>query len=118
MFYTDLSFFLTSIRGLSIALMGLIVTVMGVSAFAASIPLGVLAGKYGRWRLHIVGIVMASAIIAVFALTTNIAVLLAAAVAEGIARRLSRSQRMHCLWIKPKKTAGPALIRCLVLFRV
>ncbi len=85
MFYTDLSFFLTSVQGLSIPLMGLIVTVMGVSAFVASIPLGIVADKYGRKRLHIVGNIMASAIIAVFALTTNIAVLLAAAVAEGIA---------------------------------
>jgi MFS family permease len=85
MFYTDLSFFLTSVQGLSIPTMGLIVTVMGVSAFGASIPLGIVADKYGRKRLHIVGNVMASAIIAVFALTTNIAVLLAAAVAEGIA---------------------------------
>jgi len=85
MFYTDLSFFLTSVQGLSISLMGLIVTVMGVSAFVASIPLGVLADKYGRKRLQIISNVMASAIIAVFALTTNVAVLLAAAVVEGIA---------------------------------
>jgi len=80
MFYTDLSFFLTSVQGLAIPLMGLIVTVMGVSTFMASIPLGVAADKYGRKRLHIVGNVMASAIIAVFALTTNVAVLLVAAV--------------------------------------
>jgi MFS family permease len=85
MFYTDLSFFLTSIQGLSIPIMGLIVTVMGVSAFGASIPLGVAADKYGRKRLYIVGNIMASAIIAVFALTSNVAILLAAAVAEGIA---------------------------------
>ena len=85
MFYTDLSFFLTSVQGLSIPLMGLIVTVMGLSTFGASIPLGILADKYGRKRLHIVGNIMASTIIAVFALTTNIGVLLAAAVAEGIA---------------------------------
>ena len=85
MFYTDLSFFLTSVQGLSIPTMGLIVTVMGVAAFGASIPLGIVADKYGRKRLHIIGNIMASAIIAVFALTTNIAVLLAAAVAEGIA---------------------------------
>ena len=85
MFYTDLSFFLTSVQGLSIPLMGLIVTVMGVSTFVASIPLGIVADKYGRKRLHIVGNIMASAIIAVFALTTNIGVLLVAAVGEGIA---------------------------------
>jgi MFS family permease len=65
--------------------MGLIITVMGVSTFVASIPLGVAADKYGRKRLHIIGNIIASAIIAVFALTTNIGVLLVAAVAEGIA---------------------------------
>jgi MFS family permease len=85
MFYTDIAFFLTSVQGLSIPLMGLIVTVMGLSTFIASIPLGVAADKYGRKRLYIIGNIMASAIIAVFALTTNIGVLLAAAVAEGIA---------------------------------
>ena len=85
MFYTDISYFLTSVQGISIPLMGIIVTVMGISTFASSIPLGVAADKYGRKRLHIVGNVMASAIIAVFALTTNVAVLLAAAVFEGIA---------------------------------
>ncbi len=85
MFYTDLSYFLTTVQGLSIPLMGIIVTVMGVSTFVASIPLGIAADKYGRKRLHIIGNVMASAIIAVFALTTNVAVLLIAAAAEGIA---------------------------------
>jgi MFS family permease len=84
MFYTDLSYFLTSVQGLSLPLMGLIVTVMGVSTFLASIPLGVAADKYGRKKMHIVGNVLASAIIAVFALTTNVVVLLVAAVVEGI----------------------------------
>ena len=85
MLYTDLSFFLTKVQGISIPLMGLIVTVIGVSTFAASIPLGVAADKYGRKRLYITGNILASLIIAVFALTTNLAVLLVAAVAEGIA---------------------------------
>ena len=84
MFYTDLSYFLTAVQGLSFELMGIVVTVMGVSTFVASIPLGVAADKYGRKRLHIVGNVMASAIIAVFALTTNLPILLAAAIVEGI----------------------------------
>jgi MFS family permease len=84
MFYTDLSYFLTSVQGLPIELMGVILTAMGVSTFVASIPLGVAADKYGRKRLHIGGNALASAIIAVFALTTNVAVLLAAAVVEGI----------------------------------
>jgi MFS family permease len=65
--------------------MDLIVTVMGVSAFAASIPLGAAADKYGRKRLYIIGNIMASAIIAVFALTTNVAFLIVVAIVEGIA---------------------------------
>ena len=84
MFYTDIAFFLTAVQGLSIPIMGLIITVMGISTFVASIPLGAAADKYGRKRLYIVGNVMASAIIAVFALTTNIVVLLIAAVIEGV----------------------------------
>ena len=84
MFYTDLSFFLTSVQGISIPLMGLIVTVMGISTFAASIPLGVAADKYGRKRMFIAGNIISSIILAVFALTSNIAILLVAAVAEGI----------------------------------
>jgi MFS family permease len=84
MFYTDIAFFLTSVQGLSIPVMGLIITVMGLSTFIASIPLGAAADKYGRKRLYIIGNIMASVIIAVFALTTNVAILLVAAVVEGI----------------------------------
>ena len=117
MFYTDLSFFLTSVQGFSIPLMGLIVTVMGISTFAASIPLGIAADKYGRKRLYIVGNVMASAIIAVFALTTNVAVLLAAAVVEGISEAAFAASATRCLRKKRQKIGEQMRIRCLVLCR-
>jgi len=84
LFYTDLSYFLTTVQGLSFGLMGIIITVMGVSTFVASVPLGIAADKYGRRKFLILGNVIASAIIAVFALTTNPALLLAAAVFEGV----------------------------------
>ena len=84
MFYTDISYFLTSVQGLSIYFMGLIVTAMGISTFAASIPLGIAADKYGRKNMLILGTVIAGIIIAVFALTTNTVILLTAAVFEGI----------------------------------
>lgn len=48
LFYTDLSYFLTTVQGLSYELMGIIITVMGVSTFVTSIPLGIAADKYGR----------------------------------------------------------------------
>lgn len=84
MFYTDISYFLTTVQGVSYDLMGIVVTAMGVSTFVASIFLGIAADMYGRKKLLIAGNLIASIILAVFALTTNPAVLLAAAVFEGI----------------------------------
>ena len=84
MFYTDISYFLTSVQGLSIEFMGLIVTAMGVSTFVASVPLGIAADKYGRKIMLVAGTIIAGVIIAIFALTTNTSILLAAAVFEGI----------------------------------
>jgi MFS family permease len=84
MFYTDISYFLTTVQGLSYELMGIIITAMGVSTFVSSILLGIAADKYGRKKLYIIGNVIASAIIALFALTTDPIILLAAATLEGI----------------------------------
>jgi len=85
MLYTDISYFLTNIQGLPDVTMGLIVTLMGVSTFGASIPLGMVADRYGKKKVLIAGNVVASLTIAVFALTTNLAVLFAAAILEGAA---------------------------------
>ncbi len=85
MLYTDISYFLTTVQGLPDVTMGIIVTLMGVSTFAASIPLGVMADRYGRKKLLIFGNVAASITIAAFALTVNPAFLFAAAILEGIA---------------------------------
>ena len=64
--------------------MGIIITIMGVSAFAGSIPLGIAADKYGKRKILIIGNVIASVTIAVFALTTNPLILIIAALLEGI----------------------------------
>lgn len=84
MFFTDLSYFLTSVQGLSYSLMGIIITTMGIATFAASIPLGIIADKYGRKRMLIIGNLIAGAILVVFAFTANPIALIAAAVFEGI----------------------------------
>jgi MFS family permease len=84
MFYTDISYFLTTVQGVSAYFMGIVITVMGVSTFVASIFLGIAADIYGRKKMLIAGNVLASIILAVFALTTNPALLLAAAILEGI----------------------------------
>lgn len=84
MFYTDLSYFLTIVQGVPFELVGIVITVMGVSTFVSSVPLGIAADRYGRKKLFIVGNVIASVIIAIFALTTHPAILLTAAFLEGI----------------------------------
>lgn len=85
MFYTDLSYFLTTVQGLPDYIMGIIITIMGVSTFISSIILGIAADKYGRKKLYVTGNIIASSIIALFAVTTNTAILLVAALLEGIA---------------------------------
>jgi MFS family permease len=84
MFYTDISYFLTAVQGLPDYIMGIIITTMGVSTFVSSILLGMAADRYGRKKLYILGNIVASSTIALFALTTNSAILLAAATIEGI----------------------------------
>lgn len=88
MLYTDISYFLT-LQGLSDVTMGLIVMVMGISTFTASIPLGMVADRYGKKKMLILGNIAASVTIAVFALTTNVGILFMAAILEGVAEGAS-----------------------------
>ncbi|MDV3277939.1 MAG: MFS transporter [Nitrososphaerales archaeon] len=81
--YTDLSFFLTTVRGFSALFMGLVIMVMGMTTVVTAIPLGILADRYGRRKFLIVGNILASVTLAAFALTTNEILLIAAAVVEG-----------------------------------
>jgi MFS family permease len=104
MFYTDIAYFLTTVQGLSFTLMGVIVTVMGVSTFATSIPMGIAADKYGRKRILILSNVIASVIIAAFALTTNPALLITAAVFEGVSEAASSASISALLAAKAEDT--------------
>ena len=81
--YTDLSYFLTSVRGLSITFTGMVITVMGLSVVVTSIPFGILADRYGRRKFIIVGNLLASITLASFALTASPVLLVLAAVVEG-----------------------------------
>ncbi len=83
MLYTDISYFLT-LQGLSDVNMGIVVMVMGISTFTTSIPLGMVADRYGKKRILILGNVAASITIAVFALTSNFTILIFAAILEGL----------------------------------
>jgi MFS family permease len=82
--FTDISYFLTTVQGVSADFMGIVISSMGISTFVASFFLGIAADIYGRKKLLIVGNVLASIILAVLALTTDPVLLLAAAIFEGI----------------------------------
>jgi len=81
--YTDLAYFLTTVKGLSIVFTGTVITVMGVSMVATSLPFGILADRYGRRRFVVIGNLLAGVMLAAFALTSNTFVLIIAAIVEG-----------------------------------
>jgi len=84
MLFTDLAYFLTAVQGVPADFMGLVITLMGISTFFASIFLGIAADIYGRKRMLIGGNVLASVIIMTFALTTDTLFLIIAAILWGI----------------------------------
>jgi MFS family permease len=81
--YTDLSFFLTTVRGFSAFFTGLVIMVMGITMVATAIPLGILADRYGRRKFLVIGNLLASVMLVGFALTTNEVLLVATAIVEG-----------------------------------
>jgi len=78
--YADLSYFLPTFQGIG---PGLPITVIGVTLVAESIPFGILADRYGRLKMLILGNVCAGLSIIGFALTSNLAIVLLVAVLEG-----------------------------------
>jgi predicted MFS family arabinose efflux permease len=82
--YTDLSYFLTSVQGFSDAFMGLVLSGMAVTEVLASVPLGILADRYGRRKMLMAGDVSMSLSLIIFAITKDPVLLFAAAVAEGL----------------------------------
>jgi len=86
MFYIDISYFLTTVQGLSDVLMGTIIMAMGVTTVLISIPLGIAADRHGRKKSLIAGNLLASCSIVTFALTTDFAILLLSAIIGGISQ--------------------------------
>lgn len=78
--YSDLSYFLPTFQGIA---PGLPITVMGVTLVAESIPFGILADRYGRLKMLILGNICAGLSIIGFALTSNLGLVLLVAVLEG-----------------------------------
>jgi MFS family permease len=82
--FTDISYFLTTVQNIPANFTGIVISTMGISTFIASIFLGIASDIYGRKKLLILGNVLASLILMIFALTTNPLILLVAAIFEGI----------------------------------
>jgi MFS family permease len=78
--YTDLSYFLPNVQGVGA---GVPIATMGVTLVVLSVPFGILADRYGKRKLLILGNVCASLSLVGFALTSNPALVLAVAVLEG-----------------------------------
>ncbi len=88
--YTDLSYFLPKIQWVDIPTsqstlwMGVTIGVMAGTLVATSLPLGIVADRYGRRKMLILGNAAASLSLIGFALTNNLALILLVAVIEGI----------------------------------
>ena len=78
--YSDLSYFLPEIQHVS---PGLPITVMGVTLVALSIPFGMIADKYGRLKMLVLGNICESLSLIGFAMTNNLELVLLTAVLEG-----------------------------------
>jgi MFS family permease len=82
--YTDLSYFLPKVHGLSDLWMGVTIGVMASTMVVTSLPLGIVADRHGRRKMLILGNLAASLSLIGFALTSNLALILFVAVVEGI----------------------------------
>lgn len=82
--YTDLSYFLTKVQGLSDFWMGATIFTMGGTLVATSIPLGILADRYGKRNMLLLGNVLAGMSLIGFALTTNVVLVVMIAMLEGL----------------------------------
>lgn len=81
--YTDLAYFLVKFQGIAPTPAGFVITVIGITLALESIPMGILADRYGRRKMLILGNLLASISLIGFALTSNLLLILIVAVLEG-----------------------------------
>jgi len=81
--YTDLAYLLPNVKGLDPTLAGVVGSVMGVTLVVESIPMGILADRFGRRKMLLLGNVCASLSLIGFALTSSFPLLVVVALLEG-----------------------------------
>lgn len=81
--YTDLAYLLPNVKGLDPTLAGVVGSVMGVTLVAESIPMGIVADRFGRRKMLILGNVCASLSLIGFALASSFPQFVVIAFLEG-----------------------------------
>ena len=81
--YTDLVYFLVQFKGIAPTPAGLVITVIGATLAIEGIPMGILADRFGRRRLLVLGNLCASLSLIGFALTSNLILILMVAILQG-----------------------------------
>ena len=81
--YTDLAYFLIHFQGVGDTQAGWVISVMGLTLVVESIPLGIIADRFGRKKMLVLGNLCASLSLVGFALTTNYTLILLVAILEG-----------------------------------
>ena len=81
--YTDLGYYLINFQGIGHTEAGIVITVMGLTLVVESIPLGIIADRFGRKRMLVLGNLCASLSLIGFSLTSNYLLILLVAVLEG-----------------------------------
>lgn len=90
-FFIDAAYFLTNIRGFSDTFMGLLYTLMGVFAVVFSIPAGIVSDRYGKRKILLIGNIIASLSIFIFALTNSMLILILISILLGISESMIAS---------------------------
>lgn len=81
--YTDLAYFLVNFQGVGHPQAGFVITLMALTLVAESIPMGMLADRFGRLKMLLLGNLCSSLSLIGFALASDYAVILLVAVLEG-----------------------------------
>ncbi len=82
--FTDLSYFLHTVRGISIIYAGLFFTIEGISGSALAVPFGIFSDRRGRKKMIVYGNLVTAAGVILIAIATDIYLLYLASILIGI----------------------------------
>ncbi|MGC8645233.1 MAG: MFS transporter [Thermoplasmata archaeon] len=83
--FTDLSYFLHTIRGISIIYAGLFFTIEGIAGSALAVPFGIISDRRGRKRMIVYGNILVGFSVILIAIATDIYLLCLISILMGVA---------------------------------